>query len=81
LFYIPNNIFFNSRNFQSFDASQPTEAPYARGSLYPYLDPSEGAAGYHGDIFTPSAPYANQPGFGNDGISSDFEDEPPLLEG
>jgi hypothetical protein len=76
--------FLNFRNFQSFDASQPTEAPYAKGSLYsanPYLDPSAGASGYHGEIFTPSATYSNQAEFGSDGTTSDFEDEPPLLEG
>jgi hypothetical protein len=76
--------FFNSRNFQSFDASQPAEASYAGGPLYssnPYLDPSVGPSGYHGDIFTPSAPSGGQPEFGNAGASSDFEDEPPLLEG
>jgi hypothetical protein len=50
-------------------------------SANPYLDPSRGPSAYHGDIFTPAASSANQPEFGNVGCSSDFEDEPPLLEG
>jgi hypothetical protein len=40
-----------------------------------------GPSGYHGEIFTPSASSGGQPEFGNAGSSSDFEDEPPLLEG
>lgn len=77
------NNFGQELNFQSFDASQSSEASYAGSSLYganPYLDPAGVGSGYHGDIFTPSAPSADQPGFGNGGTSTEFEDEPPLLE-
>lgn len=82
-FDMSGNNFGQELNFQSFDASQPTEAAYAGGPMYssnPYLDPSTGPTGYHGDIFTPAAPAAAQGGFGNSGPSNDFEDEPPLLE-
>ncbi|XP_069686804.1 protein YIPF5-like isoform X2 [Periplaneta americana] len=82
-FDMTGNNFGQELNFQSFDASQPAEASYAGGPMYssnPYLDPSAGVSGYHGDIFTPAAPTGSQAGFGNSGSSNDFEDEPPLLE-
>ncbi|CAB3362721.1 Hypothetical predicted protein [Cloeon dipterum] len=66
-------------SFQSFDhtqqqqnyqqAQQPPQ--YASN---PYLDPAAAAAPYTGEIFTPSIPTGPQSG------STDFEDEPPLLE-
>ncbi|XP_065353950.1 protein YIPF5 [Cloeon dipterum] len=66
-------------SFQSFDhtqqqqnyqqAQQPPQ--YASN---PYLDPTAAAAPYTGEIFTPSIPAGPQGG------STDFEDEPPLLE-
>lgn len=58
----------NPRNYQPIDTSQQTS--YA-GSFY---DPPANA--YAGGIFTPTAD-----NFESGGVGSEFEDEPPLLEG
>ncbi|KDR21398.1 hypothetical protein L798_03175 [Zootermopsis nevadensis] len=82
-FDMTGNNFGQELNFQTFDAGQPTEASYAGGPLYsanPYMDPLGEPSAYHGGVFTPSASSDSQPGFGNAASSSDFEDEPPLLE-
>lgn len=56
------------RNFQPIDA---TQQPSYAGSFY---DPPPNA--YSGGIFTPTAD-----NFESGGVGSEFDDEPPLLEG
>nr|CAD7606903.1 unnamed protein product [Timema genevievae] len=81
-FDMSGNNFGQELDFQSFDAQPPPEGSYTGAPLYgsnPYLNPSGGVSGYHGDIFTPPSSSNAQPGFVEKG--GEFEEEPPLLEG
>ncbi|CAG2065262.1 unnamed protein product [Timema podura] len=81
-FDMSGNNFGQELDFQSFDAQPPPEGSYTGAPLYgsnPYLNPSGGVSGYHGDIFTPPSSSSAQPGFVEKG--GEFEEEPPLLEG
>lgn len=69
------------RNFQSFDGAQPAEAPYHGTPLYgtnPYLNPSNSMPPYHGEIFTPADSSLGKQEYGG---PSEFDQEPPLMEG
>lgn len=73
-------------NFQQFDHTQQTEASYAQQApLYgsnPYLDPSASQA-YTGEIFNPATAPISQAAAGSHKgytATSEFDDEPPLLE-
>nr|CAD7440682.1 unnamed protein product [Timema bartmani] len=80
-FDMSGNNFGQELDFQTFDAQPPPEGSYTGAPLYgsnPYLNPSGGVSGYHGDIFTPPASSNAQPGFVEKG--GEFEEEPPLLE-
>ncbi|XP_059471497.1 protein YIPF5 [Neocloeon triangulifer] len=67
--------------FQSFDHNQQQQQNYQQAqqppqyTSNPYLDPSATSAPYTGEIFTPSMPAGHQ-AHG----TTDFDDEPPLLE-
>lgn len=63
-------FFFINRNFQTFDPNQVPESTPGYGNT----------SAYSGSFYDPSA-YASTDPLYEKGSATDFDDEPPLLEG